>query len=120
MWLPVGGHIELDEDPEEALFREVKEECGLDIELIGKKPKFSYSSAKFFVTPEYMDIHSINENHSHIALEYFAKAKSDTVKLSDGEHDEIRWFTKSDLSKVKYDIHPAVKFLAEKALKSVK
>ncbi len=26
-WLPIGGHIELDEDPEEALFREVKEEC---------------------------------------------------------------------------------------------
>ena len=26
LWLPVGGHIELDEDPEEALFREIKEE----------------------------------------------------------------------------------------------
>jgi len=28
-WLPLGGHIELDEDPEQALFREVKEESGL-------------------------------------------------------------------------------------------
>ncbi len=37
-WLPVGGHIELDETPEEAIFREVKEECGLDIEVIGEKP----------------------------------------------------------------------------------
>ena len=34
-WLPIGGHIELDEDPEEALFREVKEECGLEIEVLG-------------------------------------------------------------------------------------
>lgn len=25
-WMPVGGHIELNEDPEEALFREIKEE----------------------------------------------------------------------------------------------
>ena len=32
-WLSVGGHIELHEDPEEALFREVKEETGLEIKL---------------------------------------------------------------------------------------
>ena len=24
-WLPIGGHIELDEDPQEALYREIKE-----------------------------------------------------------------------------------------------
>lgn len=28
-WLPMGGHVELDEDPEEALFREIEEETGL-------------------------------------------------------------------------------------------
>lgn len=118
MWLPIGGHIELDEDPEEALFREVKEECGLDIELMGKKPKFSYRDIKFFVAPKYMDIHMVNNsnNHRHIALEYFAKAKSDSAKLSDSEHDEIRWFTRKELNESKYKIHPAIQFLAEKAL----
>jgi len=34
-WLPVGGHIELNEDPDQAIFREVKEECGLEIEING-------------------------------------------------------------------------------------
>ena len=37
-WLPLGGHIELDEDPEIAALREAKEESGLDVELIGERP----------------------------------------------------------------------------------
>ncbi len=32
LWLPVGGHIESDETPEEALRREAMEEAGLEIE----------------------------------------------------------------------------------------
>ncbi|MBI1840272.1 MAG: NUDIX domain-containing protein, partial [Verrucomicrobia bacterium] len=37
-WLPLGGHIELDEDPETAALREAKEESGYDIELSGERP----------------------------------------------------------------------------------
>jgi ADP-ribose pyrophosphatase YjhB (NUDIX family) len=35
IWLSVGGHIEAGEDPTEAAIREVKEEVGLDIKLVG-------------------------------------------------------------------------------------
>ncbi len=44
IWLSVGGHIELDEDPNQAAFREVKEEVGLDIELIGTAEDFNNES----------------------------------------------------------------------------
>jgi 8-oxo-dGTP pyrophosphatase MutT (NUDIX family) len=37
-WLPPGGHIELDEDPNEAAIREAKEETGFDVELAGTVP----------------------------------------------------------------------------------
>ena len=37
IWMSVGGHVELDEDPVEAALREVKEEVGLDITLYQKK-----------------------------------------------------------------------------------
>ena len=37
-WLPLGGHIELDEDPEQAALREAREESGLDVELLGERP----------------------------------------------------------------------------------
>ena len=33
-WLPLGGHIELDEDPEQALFREIREERGLEVDIL--------------------------------------------------------------------------------------
>ena len=33
LWLPVGGHIEKDETPDDALRREIKEETNLDIEI---------------------------------------------------------------------------------------
>jgi predicted MFS family arabinose efflux permease/8-oxo-dGTP pyrophosphatase MutT (NUDIX family) len=37
-WLPLGGHIELDEDPEQAALREAREESGLEVELVGERP----------------------------------------------------------------------------------
>ena len=122
-WLPVGGHIELDEDPIEALYREVREECGLvDIEIIGAIRNSDYpseSTTKLLLTPAYLDIHPINNTHRHVALEYFVKAKSDTVKLADGEHDRIRWFVMSEIDEPRYNILPAIKFFAKEALRKV-
>jgi 8-oxo-dGTP pyrophosphatase MutT (NUDIX family) len=37
MWLPPGGHIERDELPDQAAVREVLEETGLRVELVGEK-----------------------------------------------------------------------------------
>ena len=33
LWLPVGGHIEKNETPDEALLREIKEEIGIDVRI---------------------------------------------------------------------------------------
>ena len=42
LWLSVGCHIELDEDPNQAAIREVKEEVGLDIVLDRSHQTYSY------------------------------------------------------------------------------
>ena len=115
-WLPVGGHIELDEDPEEALFRETKEETGLDIEILGNKLDLRTDTFKSLFTPSYLDIHKINETHRHVGMVYFAKALTDKVVLEEDEHDEIRWFSKSDHIDPKYNLLQDVKVYAEKAL----
>ncbi len=117
MWLQVGGHIELNEDTDEALFREVQEECGLDIEIIGSKPNLEVKGTKFLYTPAFMNIHDITNIHKHISLVYFAKAKSDKFKLNEKEHTDIRWFTIEDLDKPEFNINEAVKFYAKEALK---
>src|SRR3989344_916117 len=117
MWLQIGGHIELNEDSDEALFREVKEECGLDIEIIGERePKFEMKGTKFLYAPIFMNIHDINETHKHIGLIYFAKAKSDKFTLSKREHTDIRWFSKEDLDNPEFNLNEAVKFYSKEAL----
>ena len=37
MWLPPGGHIERDELPDDAAVREVLEETGVEVELVGER-----------------------------------------------------------------------------------
>jgi ADP-ribose pyrophosphatase YjhB (NUDIX family) len=117
MWLAVGGHIELDEDPEEALFREVKEECGLEIEVVGEKPTITSKGTKFLYPPAFLDIHDVTENHKHIALRYIAKSKSDKFTHNKDEHDDIRWFAEEDLDNPEFNIKPDIKFYAREALK---
>jgi len=115
-WLPIGGHIELDEDPEEALFREIKEECGLEVEILGEKPKIQSKGTKFLYPPVFLDIHDVSNTHKHICLYYFGKAKSNHVVLNKKEHVEIRWFSREDLDNPEFNLTPAVKFYAKEAL----
>lgn len=116
-WLAVGGHIELNEDPDEALFREVKEECGLEIEVLNDKPNIKSEGTKFLYTPTYVNIHKISETHRHVVLGYFAKSKSDKVVLNALEHKNIRWFTEEELDLPEFELIPEIKFYAKEALK---
>ena len=117
MWLPIGGHIELNEDPDEALFREVQEECGLEIEVIAERESnMSVEGTKFLYTPAFMNIHTISETHKHVTHVYFAKAKSGAFVHNKEEHTDIRWFTKEDLDKPEFNLNEAVKFYAKEAL----
>jgi len=118
-WLPIGGHIELDEDPEQALFREIQEECGLEVEILSSKPDIENEGRKSLLTPNYLDIHKISDTHSHTSLTYFARAKSDTVKLAEQEHEDIRWFSEADLENQEFQIQKDIKFYAREAFKRV-
>jgi len=120
-WLPVGGHIELDEDTDQALFREIKEETGLtqdQLAILSEKADVAGNAAdtKFLYRPAYLDLHRINETHRHLGIVFFLKAKSDEVTLASEEHHEIRWFSESELGEKKYDVSDAIKFYALEAL----
>lgn len=51
-WLPLGGHIELDEDPEQAALREAREESGLEIELLGERPPTTEPGTRASLLPD--------------------------------------------------------------------
>jgi len=92
-WLPIGGHIELNEDPEQAVYREAKEESGLEVEVYGRKPPFNSDTFQSLLPPIYLDIHRINAKHRHLGMVYFARVKSGDIRLNEEEHDAIQWFT---------------------------
>ncbi len=121
-WLSVGGHIELDEDPPEAAIREVKEEVGLDIELIGDIPALSGPTPthtyKSILAPVFMGRHTVNETHEHVVLVYFAKAKNDKV-TPEKSTDVYRWFSLAELSDPQYKVIDQVQFYANKALEKL-
>jgi 8-oxo-dGTP diphosphatase len=118
-WLPPGGHVELDQDPEEALFNEIAEETGLvpnQLTILSSKPHIESPGTKFLHTPNFLDIHDISDTHKHIGLTYILKTTSDKITLAEREHDDIKWFSIEDINSEEYDLLPAVKFYALQAL----
>ena len=120
--LPPGGHIERDELPHLAAMREVKEECGLDVELI------QFKSYETFEDPllenreqielnvgEFCNLHYINPFHQHIDFIFFAKAFSEIIKPGKDESKEWYWFSKDEIE-THTQIKPAVKKYALYAL----
>jgi 8-oxo-dGTP pyrophosphatase MutT (NUDIX family) len=118
MWLSIGGHIELDEDPNEAAVREVKEEVGLDVVLWDGNQKLKYEREGFreLIPPIALNRHDISGAHEHVSAVYFGRAQSDTVAVEHGgdRSDEWRWVTKSELADM--NLRPDVRFYAELAL----
>lgn len=117
LWLPPGGHIELHEDPEEALVREIREECGMDITIWGSKLDVLSERTKPLYVPAFMDIHTISDTHRHIGMQYFCTTPSDTFTINEDELDDIRWFSADDLETV--DLLPEIKRYAQEALRTI-
>lgn len=114
-WLAIGGHIDLDEDPIAALHREVQEESGLSVNILGTAPIINNGDTKPFIAPRYTEIIDVNASHKHISLIYFALAESGQVTLS-GEHTGFKWFTSEDLTSNKVMLSPSVTYYCQKAL----
>lgn len=118
-WLPIGGHVELHEDAEETLMREVQEECGLNVTVLSSPlPNVpDITDMKFLPVPSYFDIHNISKDHRHMNLVYFGTSSDDKVSLAEKEHDAFRWFTAQEVDNPSWKIWPSVKFYAKEAIK---
>ncbi len=124
IWLSVGGHIELDETPEQAAIREVKEEVGLDIKLVGHTKGEANGGLenrghRDLIPPKYLGIHPVSDTHQHIVLVYFAVSETDKIlePLNEKEKAETCWVSKDELEKM--ELVPNVLFYAREALKEL-
>lgn len=78
-WIGVGGHLENNETPEDALIREIKEETGLDV--------ISYS-IKGLIHFNYDDISE--QMHLYVVNDF----KGELIECDEGT---LKWIKKSDL-----------------------
>lgn len=118
-WVPIGGHVDLDEDTDRTIFREIEEETGItDVEILSDKPDIPTEMAnKFLYRPNYMGVYDANPPHRHISLNYFARVKSPSVRMSD-EHTAVAWLGLDDLDKDEYSLTPSLQFYATKAIEA--
>jgi 8-oxo-dGTP pyrophosphatase MutT (NUDIX family) len=95
MWLPSGGHIEQGELPDDAAVREVLEETGLEVELVGERRE-DVSDPVQLHRPAGVQLENIGPGHQHIDLIYFAKPKGPTGIKKDFDEDKLGWYGPED------------------------
>jgi len=99
-----GGHIELGENFEDALKREVKEETGLDISVV-----------EFIAPAEFIFDPSFYKKRHFIFLDFLCRTNSSEVRLND-EAQAFAWATPEEA--LKLDLEPYTKPPIEWLLKA--
>lgn len=126
-WIVPGGHIELDEDPSQTVIKEVKEEVGLDIQIVADEVE-QFSSppgvdlGKMLPLPMAINRHRMSPDHEHIDFVYAAKSDSMEIAPEEGEMnnpDHFRWATAEELQAME-DVFATTKYYGLTALKKVR
>lgn len=73
-WLPCGGHVEPGELPDEAAVREVLEESGVPVELLGERA-LPVPEPRQLVRPRGVQLERIRPGHEHVDLIYLARPR---------------------------------------------
>jgi 8-oxo-dGTP diphosphatase len=104
VWLYPGGHIEENEHPDEALLREVKEETGLDIEIISNKDE-RLSDKNNDITSLHLPYAFLCElvgDHYHNDLIYLCKIKKkNEIKFNENESSGIGFFNYEEIERLR-------------------
>jgi 8-oxo-dGTP diphosphatase len=85
LWLPSGGHVEIDEDPKQTVLREAKEELGIEATF---HPMFGNKPAFITVTPTI----GYGE-HTDVSLWYIVYGlKDQIINFDKREMNSTKWF----------------------------
>lgn len=101
-WLQFGGHVELNENPWEALTHEVLEESGYDmaqLELIEVAKGPNLSNDFSHPLPFCVNSHPFSDEHSHTDLAYaFRTNQAPNHKIAKGESTDVQYFSRDELA----------------------
>jgi 8-oxo-dGTP pyrophosphatase MutT (NUDIX family) len=103
-WLPPGGHIEDSELPDTAALREVLEETGTRVRLVGPHGLPPAAGVpQQLVIPAGVQVEDIYPGHQHIDLVYFAIPDPDDPRAAEvdprlAESDRVAWYSPPELA----------------------
>jgi 8-oxo-dGTP pyrophosphatase MutT (NUDIX family) len=95
MWLPPGGHIERGELPDDAAVREVLEETGVKVELVGERREDVEDPVQLH-RPAGVQLENIGPGHQHIDLIYFARPKGPSGIRDEFSANKVGWYAPED------------------------
>ena len=112
-WLQPGGHIEENETPEEAAIREVYEETGIKITLLGER----FPREDDMIRPLGIQCNRKENGDRMIDIIYYGKPNNPSapLKVSD-ESKDIGWFSRHDLEEM--PVFPDVKITVDYILRN--
>ncbi len=99
-WIPVGGHIDPGETPEEAIKREVEEETGFEFDFI-HQPITESKGLVRVLKPNRIQIERVPHHNLHMNIVFYGKCKSYNDKSETDEKEKLKWFSQSDLDEIK-------------------
>jgi 8-oxo-dGTP pyrophosphatase MutT (NUDIX family) len=117
MWLPPGGHIEEDELPDEAAVREVWEETGVRVELVGEKREDIVDPVQLH-RPAGVQLENIGPEHQHIDLIYFAKPFGSAEIRDEFADEKVGWYGPEDWDGMR--VNAEVRGWCERALAALR
>jgi len=101
-WMPPGGHLLPDEDPVTGALREVREETGLDAELLAVGRTFAFAYPEQVPAPYTIlieDIDDAGDAHKHIDFIYFCRSLDGPALRPPSPDDELLWVSAAQLER---------------------
>ena len=96
LWLPPGGHVELNEHPKGAVEREILEELGIQADFLSHDPVFLTVTKTVGQTA----------GHTDVSFWYVLRGNaSDSLKYDCEEFHQIQWFSPSEIPYTRTDPH---------------